>query len=47
MDYKKNMNKLPVYVPNYNILNNQETEKKTDKKYKYTYVNIDSMYRQT
>lgn len=47
MDYKKNMNKLPVYVPNYNIQNNQKTEKKTDKKYKYTYVNIDSMYRQT
>lgn len=47
MDYKKNINKLPVYIPNYNIQNNQETEKKTDKKYKYTYVNIDSSYRQT
>ena len=41
------MFKLPVYIPNYNISNNQETEKKTDKKYKYTYVNIDSSYRQT
>ena len=47
MEYKNNMFKLPVYIPNYNISNNQETEKKTDKKYKYTYVNIDSSYRQT
>ena len=47
MEYKNNMFKLPVYIPNYNISNNQETEKKTDKKYKYTYVNIDSLYRQT
>lgn len=47
MEYKNNMLKLPVYIPNYNISNNQETEKKTDKKYKYTYVNIDSSYRQT
>ncbi len=47
MEYKNNMLKLPVYIPNYNISNNQETEKKTDKKYKYTYVNIDSLYRQT
>ena len=34
MEYKNNMFKLPVYIPNYNISNNQETEKKTDKKYK-------------
>lgn len=44
---KNNMYKLPVYIPNYDLTDNKEVKQKTDMNYKYSYVNIDSMYRQT
>ena len=44
---KNNMYKLPIYIPNYDLTDNKEVKQKTDKNYKYSYVNIDSMYRQT